>query len=282
MTKMNLRSALFAFTLASGLTLGGAAAQEVKQPEKTDKPVTSPDKPAMDKGPDTSNFPKSFPVPSNVAKLGTVYYSISGKQRQLSFTSDAPAEKINGNSSSVIGYCVTGPKDKPAELQAGEWRMPVASVSTGIPLRDKHLTEANWFDAANHPNIVFKLKSISDVKEGPAGRDPTLKSYTATLKGDMTIKGVTKTIELPNTAIRFRPESTASTMLAKGDLLIVSCTFKVTLADYGITNGTITSDKKVAETVDFKLDLVHATVPPEQQGEAKMPEAPKTEKPAGN
>jgi polyisoprenoid-binding protein YceI len=63
----------------------------------------------------------------------------------------------------------------------------VKSVNTGIERRDNHLRTADFFDAANHPEMTFKTRSIE--KSG----DQTI------LIGDFTMRGVTKELRLPVT-----------------------------------------------------------------------------------
>ncbi len=59
----------------------------------------------------------------------------------------------------------------------------VASVNTDNAKRDGHLKSADFFDVANYPNITFKSTSVLKKAD---------KNYT--LKGDLTIHGVTKSI----------------------------------------------------------------------------------------
>jgi polyisoprenoid-binding protein YceI len=66
-----------------------------------------------------------------------------------------------------------------------EFSADVNSINTSQPDRDGHLKSADFFDAANHPKITFKSKSFK--KTG---------SDTYIMTGDLTIHGVTKTIEL--------------------------------------------------------------------------------------
>ena len=39
--------------------------------------------------------------------------------------------------------------------------IPVSSIDTGNALRDKKAQTAEWFDAANYPNIKFTSKSVT-------------------------------------------------------------------------------------------------------------------------
>jgi len=62
-----------------------------------------------------------------------------------------------------------------------------ASIDTGNADRDKHLRSADFFDADKYPEITFKSTSIEKRGDG----------YVA--HGKLTIRGVTKEVELPFT-----------------------------------------------------------------------------------
>jgi polyisoprenoid-binding protein YceI len=72
-------------------------------------------------------------------------------------------------------------------IQAANATIQVKSVNTGIEKRDNHLRSGDFFEAANHPDIVFKSKRVE--KSG----DQTI------LIGDFTMRGVTKELRLPVT-----------------------------------------------------------------------------------
>jgi polyisoprenoid-binding protein YceI len=64
----------------------------------------------------------------------------------------------------------------------------VASVDTGEPQRDDHLRSADFFDADTHPEITFESTSIRQLDED-----------RFEIKGDFTVHGVTRTLELDAT-----------------------------------------------------------------------------------
>jgi len=59
------------------------------------------------------------------------------------------------------------------------------SIDTGITDRDNHLRSADFFDVEKYPQIVFKSKSLKKIND---------EKYK--LVGDLTIKDITKSIEL--------------------------------------------------------------------------------------
>jgi polyisoprenoid-binding protein YceI len=66
-----------------------------------------------------------------------------------------------------------------------EGEIDVASIDTGNADRDNHLRTNDFFDVANHPKIIFKTTSIEQKDES---------EYVVT--GDLTIRGVTKSVDL--------------------------------------------------------------------------------------
>jgi len=73
------------------------------------------------------------------AKRGVVFTVKDPMKRDtVSFLSSAPLEDILGTTSEVYGYIVFDPA-KPERGVRGDFRIPVASLNTGIPLRDEHM-----------------------------------------------------------------------------------------------------------------------------------------------
>jgi polyisoprenoid-binding protein YceI len=66
-----------------------------------------------------------------------------------------------------------------------EFKADVNSINTNQPDRDNHLKSADFFDAANHPELTFVSKGLR--KKGDSG---------FILSGDLTIRGITKPVEL--------------------------------------------------------------------------------------
>lgn len=60
----------------------------------------------------------------------------------------------------------------------------INSVNTGNEQRDAHLKSADFFDAANYPQLFFRSASLK--KNG---------EHSYKMKGDLTLRGITKTVE---------------------------------------------------------------------------------------
>ncbi len=66
-----------------------------------------------------------------------------------------------------------------------EGEIAIKSIQTTIPARDTHLVSEDFFDAVRYPTMDFKSSSFLKVTD---------KLYI--VKGDITIKGITKSISL--------------------------------------------------------------------------------------
>ena len=212
---------------------------------------------------------KSLVIPADVAGRGTLYQTVPGGAKQVSFLSDGKI-KSEGHSSGVIGYAVAGPADNPASLKAGVWVMPVRSLQTGNKLKDTHIADATWLSAAEHPDIIFVLKEVREItphKESAGG-----KSYSATLVGDLTMRGITKPLSIPGAILAFASGNDKSPL--KGDLLAIRCKYTVKFSDYGVSNSYTTELKTVSDEVAIDESLILSTVAPEQQPEAKPDKKP--------
>jgi polyisoprenoid-binding protein YceI len=80
---------------------------------------------------------------------------------------------------------ITAPGDDLSKARV-TFRAEVASVTTGSEQRDGHLKSADFFDVADHPYIIFTSTKVEDVDHDGSW----------TLRGDLTINGITKPVEL--------------------------------------------------------------------------------------
>jgi len=274
--------ASIAFVLAAS-----GYAQPAAQPE-TPPSKEAPSSPGTEKPVVKTAVPiraasgKSLVVPEDQKGLGTAYHTmVMAGQKQVTFSSKAHNATFDGHSAGVLGYAVAGPAANPADLKAGAWVMPVKSLDTGNKTKNKNLTKPEWLDAEKAPDLVFVLKSVKDIVPHKTGGGSAT-SYKVTLVGELSMRGVTKEITIPDTILGFVAGNEKTAKVAKGDLLAIRCKYKVKLTDFGVTNDYVVKDKTVADEIEIDQSLSLATVPPEEQPAKEPPakEPPAKEPPA--
>ena len=116
-----------------------------------------------------------------------------------------------------------------------------ASIDTHNEMRDKHLKSADFFEVEKYPSIVFKTKKVVSLGDG---------KYT--LVGDLTMKDVTKEVEIPVTIL-----GPVAFPDGKGTGIGVSSQFQINRQDYHIKfnkkldNGGV----MVGDVVDVTVNL---------------------------
>jgi polyisoprenoid-binding protein YceI len=195
------------------------------------------------------------------AKMGTVFYVDDPAHRNwVTFKSSAPLEDIVGTSNTITGYLVFDP-DKPTKGGRGELSVPVASLKTGIPLRDSHLLGKAWFDAETYPGIKLTITDVKGVKEVKVSGG--FQTYDVTLAGEFTMRGKSKKMEIPG-RVTYLKESEETKKKMEGNLLAARATFEITLADFGIVGpeGAGLIGSKVGESVSVEVSIMGTTNAP--------------------
>jgi polyisoprenoid-binding protein YceI len=93
--------------------------------------------------------------------------------------------EVDGEFKQYSGKVLLDEKD-PSKSNV-ELTIQVASIDTGVPDRDKHLRSGDFFDTDKHPTITFKSTKITKAGKG------------FKIKGDLSIRGVTKSVTLDAT-----------------------------------------------------------------------------------
>jgi polyisoprenoid-binding protein YceI len=166
-------------------------------------------------------------------------------RNQLTFFSSTPLEDITGVSNAVKGKVTFNVAD--IKTLKGSISIPVASLKTGIDLRDEHLKSDNWMDAESYPEITFLIKSVSEVKTEADNK------LQIKMTGDFTTHGVTKEIVVP-ISLTYLDASEQTKQRAPGDLLGVQATFNIVLSDYDIDNMIV--GQKVADDIEINVNIV--------------------------
>lgn len=167
------------------------------------------------------------PIPDGVAREGT-----------LSFDAKASAGDFTGLTSTVGGE-LKGAKE--FALVRGWVEAPVSTLSSGNGRRDRDLNKV--MESAVYPALRFELDGV---ETGTGTSD----SLPATLKGRLTLHGVTKEVTLP----------AALTMLTDG--VRVRTTFPLNVKDYGVKGlskflGVVKMDEHIVVHVDVTFGYGH-------------------------
>jgi polyisoprenoid-binding protein YceI len=181
----------------------------------------------------------------NAAGEKTFNFEDKKGRNQASFFSTTPLEDITGISNAVKGNVTFNVAD--IKTLNGSISIPVASINTGIDLRNDHLKSDNWLDAESYPDITFIIKKVSDVK---VESDSKLE---AKVTGDFTVHGVTKEV-VTIVTMTYLDESDQTKQRAPGDLLGVQAKFNIVLSDYDVENMIV--GQKVSENIEISVNIV--------------------------
>lgn len=196
------------------------------------------------------------------AKHGTVFYATDPMGRNnVTFTSEAPLEDITGTTNKIHGYLAFDPQ-YPRKGLRGHMVVPVADLTTGIPLRDEHMRSADWLNAEAYPTITYFIERTDDIKE--IKRSALATTYDMTLIGNFELRGETHEIHVP-VRVTFLRESEQTKQKMPGDLLGVRAHFNVPLKDYGITGGAMGQvvGTKLSDTINIEVSLFASSSKPD-------------------
>jgi len=176
------------------------------------------------------------------------------------FKSTAPLEDIIGTTGQIVGYMVFNPDD-PAKGGHGLLSVPVASLETGIPLRDEHMRGEGWLNAAVYPDITFRIQGLSDLT--PVTVSDAAQTFDVVAHGQFTLHSVSRELAVPG-RITYLKASEATAKRLPGDILAARARFSIVLADHGITGpaGMGIIGSKVGETIDIEVSVMGSTGSP--------------------
>jgi hypothetical protein len=145
----------------------------------------------------------------------------------VDFYSYAPMEDIKAKNSDAIGIIDT-------ESNKFTFRVNIKEFIFPSELMQEHFNE-NYLESEKYPTSSFKGNIDGDYDLKKDG------TYNVVAKGEFTIHGVTKTVEIPGTIT-----------VAKKSIQLAG-EFKVKLADYEIEIPTVVF-QKIAELIDVKIN----------------------------
>jgi len=176
------------------------------------------------------------------ATAEVLHFPVDPAHSQVGFTVRHIISNVPGRFAEFSGDVWVDPDDVVGTLKI-EGTVKAASVDTNNEKRDKHLASADFFDAADHPEIKFVTKSVK--KKG--------EEYLVT--GDLTIRGVTKTVDFAADLHGFATHPFTNTPMTALDL-----TATIIRQDFGINwNKTLDQGGLLVGnevTIDVRLEAV--------------------------
>ncbi len=134
---------------------------------------------------ETSTVEVASAISSHKSNTAITRWYANAPKAQINFAVDGPFGKVHGKLSDLKSTIQFDENN----LAASSLKASVdpKSIKTGIGLRNRDLQKEKFLDSDNHPLISFQSNKI--IKSGT--------SYKAI--GGLTIKGVTRTVEIPFT-----------------------------------------------------------------------------------
>jgi len=160
------------------------------------------------------------------------------------FESNTALEDMVGRTNKVTG---TIKGDTAKKTGSGKLVIDLASLNSGIDLRDEHMRSEGWLNVAKFPTATFETTSVKFT--GGSNFD---------VAGKFSLHGVTKAIKVRAT-IKYMPESdiTKRNRFA-GDVVQVKTKFNIKLSDYGIKIPDMAKDK-VSNNISISVSVVGTT-----------------------
>ena len=164
------------------------------------------------------------------------------------FKLDAPLEAINGSASGISGSVSFDPENP--GTTTGKIVISAASLVVPNPMMKDHLQGDQWMDVAKNKEITFEVKSVANPKTSGL-------TISATVTGSLTIKGITKEINVPVRFTYLKDKLSQRVPNMKGDLLVIRSNFQIKRSDFEI-NPKAPQDK-VSDTIDLTLSIAGAS-----------------------
>ena len=184
-------------------------------------PITTP-LPATAANPKTPNAPEHSTSDEGV--------SLGPENTSISFVGSSLLSKQAGSFDNFDGR-IEFESDDPQEARIS-LTIEMDSLSTNISLLTNHLKRADFLDVEHYPQAKFVSKRILQVPGGGVNH---------TITGDMTIHGVTKTLEIP------------ARISIADKLVSLDATFDLHQSEFGMEKGAKKTDDVVPVTVSARV-----------------------------
>jgi polyisoprenoid-binding protein YceI len=165
-------------------------------------------------------------------------------QQVVTVESNTAFEDFVGRTTKVSGAVTV---DLAKKTGSGKIIVDLASLSTGLDLRDEHMRSEGWLNVAKFPTAVFEATSIKNTGG---------KNFLVT--GNFTLHGVTKTFSVKATANYVAESEKTKANRFNGDVLQIKTKFTIKASDYGIKIPAMAADK-VSNSLTIGISVIGTT-----------------------
>ncbi|MGH9399535.1 MAG: YceI family protein [Thermoanaerobaculia bacterium] len=176
----------------------------------------------------------------------------------VQFSTSAPVEDIVGTTNQLIGVLRADPKNLRGPGTSVRLEVPVASIKTGIEMRDGAVARA--LGGEKSPRAVFTLEHV--LSASASTLEPNA-AVDITAGGTLELKGVQRKIEVA-ARITSIPKGGPFSQMRPGNFVKLVARFDIKLADFGVERGGSVLPLQVGETAHVTVTALASDASPEE------------------
>lgn len=218
--------------------------------------------------PERSISGQTLQVSDQELDAGMIYHIWPGEDTHLIIESEAYLQRVAVTTNRMVGYVVVPFELEPSQekpLIGGAFRIPVASLKSGIDGGDSILTSQDFFDAGNYREIGFKIRDITDTNL--ITQNETTIEIDAQLHGTLYVKESMFELTIP-VQLKFLPSKFRLYSRSLGDVLLLSGDLPLNLADLGWKPKADMKDK-VAQELKVDIFMMLTTISPDKSADPR-------------
>jgi polyisoprenoid-binding protein YceI len=182
----------------------------------------------------------------------------------VQFRTTAPLEDIVGTTNQVTGVLKADPKNLKGPATAARIDVDLASIRTGIEMRDGHVAKA--LGAQKSPVAVFTLERIRSASSNAL--EPNVPA-DALAEGTFELNGVTKKLEVA-ARLTYVPKGGPFGRMRPGNFVKLVAQFDLKLADFGVERSGPTLPLQVGESAHVTVTALASDASPEEAEEYRQ------------
>ncbi len=162
-------------------------------------------------------------------KIDNLHSSVGFKVRHMMISN------VSGTFGNISAEATTNGDDFTTARM--NFKAAIDTINTGVADRDAHLKSADFFDVANHPELLFHSTGVKQVT-----------SDELEISGEMTIHGVTKPVSLKAEFAGIAVDPYGQTKAG------LSVSGKIKRSDFGLTWSAVTEAGNIVVGDEIKLE----------------------------